>query len=110
MGGDITSHLITVSVPQMNGKLDFMSAQAEETGAKMLKEMNGLQEKIRRLNSTTKSNGGLLLAMEKWFSDRQAITVQRQCLRTLYCNEIDSRKAVVKEAHKETFRWVLDER
>ncbi|KAF2795798.1 hypothetical protein K505DRAFT_239158 [Melanomma pulvis-pyrius CBS 109.77] len=72
--------------------------------------MGLIQGKLRALHSKLKSNDDTLLrATEKWFRDQGEIEIQRGCLRALYFRELEERRVIVKSAHRNTFKWILED-
>jgi hypothetical protein len=110
IGEEVTRHIVSLDIPRMQTKLDDLSRQATVTGTELSQKMDELLSHTRQLHAGQQSNSALIQAMEKWRIDQRLRKMQVMCLRALYYSDLHSREDNVKEAHRQTFEWIFEDK
>jgi ATPase subunit of ABC transporter with duplicated ATPase domains len=107
MSNQISIHIITTTVPGMDGKLDKLISQGAGLETQLSKDMADLQSELRATTDTSKENSKLQQVVSDWVTRKDEFDAQSGCLRALYFPEIYRRQDNVKQAHEKTFKWVM---
>jgi hypothetical protein len=91
----------------MDGKLDKLILQGAGLESQLSKDMAHLKSVLHDKTDTSKEISKLQQVVSDWVTRKDEFDAQSGCLRALYFPEIYRRQDDVKQAHEETFKWVM---